>query len=450
MPMTHTARCVTGAARARAVWQIPALVFAVVIWLPGTTRVALSQEPPPATESAPPEAEASTGDRGEPSIEKLQRRLEQTEDIEEQIGLLVELAEHGRDAEPILCRYVAHSEPRLRLAAMRGLYQLPRPYADQTYDALFDVLYEEGRVEGVPVWIGAAQLLGRSGKPAVQRCIAQLKTLEESGDVASDVRAERQTRLCTILYEAGPEAAAAVDLLARIAEEQNATTLIPAVAALGKIGKPSESAIPQLRAALYAENFHAQYWACRALAAIGPDAAPAIPDLLDRLKNGNTSVKRNAAMALGDIGTAGDNRVVPALIEALDDPAQFVREQAAWALGKLGEKAKPAVDKLTRAVEEKTVYPRSAPVWALWKITGQSPRADVVLEEFRDPPYRGEAAAALIDFGDDAPSVLPQLRQWAETGDEELRQAARDLLEDLQPAAPPTEEPKQSTGNNGS
>jgi epoxyqueuosine reductase len=43
--------------------------------------------------------------------------------------------------------------------------------------------------------------------------------------------------------------------------------------------------------------------------------------------------RRNAAIALGNLG---DPDTVPALVEALDDPAEVVRAHAAWALGRIG------------------------------------------------------------------------------------------------------------------
>ncbi len=47
-------------------------------------------------------------------------------------------------------------------------------------------------------------------------------------------------------------------------------------------------------------------------------------------------LKRNAAVVLGNVGTADD---VDALTRALDDPEPLVREHAAWALGQIGSPA---------------------------------------------------------------------------------------------------------------
>lgn len=43
-------------------------------------------------------------------------------------------------------------------------------------------------------------------------------------------------------------------------------------------------------------------------------------------------LKRNAAVVLGNVGTAAD---IPALEQALGDPEPLVREHAAWALSEL-------------------------------------------------------------------------------------------------------------------
>jgi epoxyqueuosine reductase len=43
-------------------------------------------------------------------------------------------------------------------------------------------------------------------------------------------------------------------------------------------------------------------------------------------------LKRNAAEALGNVGTIED---APILLQALDDPEPLVPEHAAWALGRV-------------------------------------------------------------------------------------------------------------------
>jgi epoxyqueuosine reductase len=49
-------------------------------------------------------------------------------------------------------------------------------------------------------------------------------------------------------------------------------------------------------------------------------------------------LKRNAAVVLGNVGTADDADV---LTRTLEDPEPLVREHAAWALARLEERGSP-------------------------------------------------------------------------------------------------------------
>lgn len=49
-------------------------------------------------------------------------------------------------------------------------------------------------------------------------------------------------------------------------------------------------------------------------------------------------LKRNAAVVLGNVGTAED---IPVLQRALEDPEPLVREHAAWALARAGSPVRP-------------------------------------------------------------------------------------------------------------
>ena len=83
------------------------------------------------------------------------------------------------------------------------------------------------------------------------------------------------------------------------------------------------------------------------------------------------AMKRNAAVVLGNVGTADD---VDVLTRALDDEEPLVREHAAWALGRLASPAAAA---------------------ALRERTGVGP----------DPGVRREVAAALDALTAPAPSA---------------------------------------------
>ncbi len=101
-------------------------------------------------------------------------------------------------------------------------------------------------------------------------------------------------------------------------------------------------------------------------------------------------------LALGQIGKAS----VPYLVELLDDPTADVRRDAALALGEVGAGAKDAVKPLIPLLKDSDAGVRVAVFVALGKIGPDAADALPRLAEFlRDPAYRNEAAAAMVGVG---------------------------------------------------
>jgi epoxyqueuosine reductase len=67
------------------------------------------------------------------------------------------------------------------------------------------------------------------------------------------------------------------------------------------------------------------------------------------LRPGWIGLRRNAAIVLGN---RGDERAIPELAAALDDPAPMLRGAAAWALGQLGGESATAALQARLAVED--------------------------------------------------------------------------------------------------
>lgn len=105
------------------------------------------------------------------------------------------------------------------------------------------------------------------------------------------------------------------------------------------IGPDAVKLVPLLRPLLDNDNFHVQYWACRALNSIGPGAQMATPDLCRELLMGIASVRRNAAITLGNIAPGMTKRQLQETIDALEvatqDKCQPVRVAATEALDKI-------------------------------------------------------------------------------------------------------------------
>jgi HEAT repeat protein len=235
------------------------------------------------------------------------------------------------------------------------------------------------------------------------------------------------------------------------------------------IGPAARQAIPAVRKKLTSDDFHTQYWACRVRGAIGPEAAVATDQLLALVEHASTSVRRNAAAALGNIGPAVGAKAVPVLVRALADRSQVVREQAVIALGKLKPLSASAVPALEAALQEPqgTFGPRSEAAKTLWLLAPQSPLpAPVLIAELRskqepwtasrilgdlgpaigvvdqviavlghpDCEMRLYAAEALGAMGAAAQKALPQLEPLLQDEDEEVRAAAAAALRAIRAA----------------
>jgi HEAT repeats len=84
--------------------------------------------------------------------------------------------------------------------------------------------------------------------------------------------------------------------------------------------------------------------------AFGNDPA-AIPVLLELLETGPPSVRTDAVWALVEIRPPSEEKMVHALIQALDDRNCFVRSNAMVAIGRMGPAAREAVPALVRLWE---------------------------------------------------------------------------------------------------
>ncbi|CAI7992465.1 hypothetical protein GBAR_LOCUS1009 [Geodia barretti] len=87
--------------------------------------------------------------------------------------------------------------------------------------------------------------------------------------------------------------------------------------------------------------------ACYALNAVG---TPTVDALRDALKDSREYVRNNAAEALGDLGNKAES-AVPALVETLADTSGSVRSRAIEALGTTSQSSSIAVPGLVKALE---------------------------------------------------------------------------------------------------
>src|SRR6476661_7910311 len=198
-------------------------------------------------------------------------------------------------------------------------------------------------------------------------------------------------------------------------------------AAIKKLGKIGEPAIPALMKALQDKNLQVRRSAAQVLAKIGP---PAIPDLAQALNNPNADVRSSAAEALGGIGAEAIT-ALPQLVFLLQDSNPDVRSSAAEALGGIGAEAKTALPQLVPLLQDSNAHVRSSAAEALGGIGAEAKtalRQLVPLLQDSNPDVRSSAAEALGRIGAEAQTALPQLVTLLKDSNANVRSRAAEAL----------------------
>lgn len=363
----------------------------------------------------------------------------------------LELGDRGPDAAPAvqaLVKRLGDDNTNVRAASAWALGRIG-PQAKDAIPALVKALSDPGyTAEGAALWPVAAEALGRIGPAAVPALTGALGS--------SELQVVKGA--AGAIHDIGPEAKDAVPALIAVLEKPAITAAggdnTPdshgsAMFALIGIGPAAKPAIPALIKLLDSENFHNQYWSCRALAAIGAEAKPAVPDLCRLTKDAVPSVRRHAAMALGKIGSGVGDEGLKCLIAAIEDPLEPVRQDAVVALGDLGSFAQPAIPAIEKALAGDRLAARAHAARSLWQITGETEQALKVLAEAIANPVEAEfAAATLVEIGPAAKPAVPRLNEHLKSTDPLVRLSAAEALLTIEPdsqaAAATIEELKKS------
>lgn len=214
-----------------------------------------------------------------------------------------------------------------------------------------------------------------------------------------------------------------------------------ATLALGGCGREHRAWAPELIDAVRHGSPEVRFWAATALPRVAPDPADAVPALIALLSDPDMWANRQvAASGLAKIGRPAAQDAVPALaralatddnhfvresvvrslrdlavwnadaitalIEALDDPEDGVKREAAGQLSGLGERAHDAVPALRRLAEreEEAEAVRSQATSALESILSGAPTL-----RYDEPYYSISEAASTARFAD--PSIPDAIRE---------------------------------------
>jgi len=243
----------------------------------------------------------------------------------------------------------------------------------------------------------------------------------------------------------------AVEFLITAINSKDPTTCEQAAYVLGEMGEVAKPAVPVLLELAKGKNLTIRTKAATALFRISPEHQKvAIATLLAvmgmRSEQGapDEYAPLFAEWSLVSFGKPA----VPLLIKALKDPQ--VRGYAASILGEIGPSAKEAVQALTVAMKDETVWVRIAAAGALARINPDDaqPGLDLLLKILDDPSdstsanaARESAASALGKIGPAARCAVPSLTRLSQFGDEAVRSLAVQALKEIGTGAAETKEP---------
>lgn len=165
-------------------------------------------------------------------------------------------------------------------------------------------------------------------------------------------------------------------------------------------------------------NAGARARAAEALGALGPKAKDAVPALVEAMMDKDAHVRRRAGNALGFIRSSPEV-TAPALIKALKDPDEgqmgeaSVAQIAAFALGRFGADAAPAIPALMETMKSGHADTRRASIHALGSLGKQNAKVVKaivgVLKNDPDFSLRAAAARSVGKIGPNAKDAIPAL-----------------------------------------
>lgn len=305
----------------------------------------------------------------------------------------------GRSVEPLLAA-LKDDDKDVRYTASQALIKMGSRAVKPLLDALDDDNHQVRK--------DAAETLGSIGdKRAIKALAAAL-----------------QDRNHNVRWEA----AQALDKLGWKANSvQEKTHYYIAAKQWGKCNEIGSPAVDPLAALLKDSDINIRREAIKALGTIGDSRA--VTPLLIVFKDNYSSTKKAAAKALGQIG---DSRAIDPLLAILTDNGQDqdVREEAAEALGKIGNKA---VEPLITELKNDDQLSQSLIAKALG-ITGDKRAAEPLVEVLKKNDNTKTISEALVQIGDDAiePMIAELSAMDMETGfNEKWRSAMEKTLANL-------------------
>ena len=188
-------------------------------------------------------------------------------------------------------------------------------------------------------------------------------------------------------------------------------------------------AIPPLVELLKHKDSFVRARAIETVGLMGYQAANMVPRLVEKLNTGAVLERVAAAEALGNIGPAGASLAVPALRAVVKDRDLAIRLEAIKALGKMMEKAEPAIPELCNILNEAVATQIKWRVLTVFTNIGVTAVPQLVRSLGNaDGWVRALAVRELSKFGNLVPAVIPALVKCLEDTDPGVRAEAVESL----------------------
>ncbi|WP_148233089.1 HEAT repeat domain-containing protein [Thermomonospora curvata] len=292
-----------------------------------------------------------------------------------------------------------------------GLLQPLDDHPGELIELIGSLLESADRDTG-PRLVERAGEVMRTWRAAPRRLLPPLAGLLDHEDETVARYAFEEIKRC------GPAAARVADALAAMLRERRHRDRSDVVQVLGSLG--DARCLPQLIDAL--PKAPGLYYTEDMVAGMAEHADELIPALRPLLA-AHAPGSRRLAIGVGRWGVRAAP-LVPELTGLLEGDG--AGEEAAFALGAIGEAAAEAVPVLRRLLREgSSEGERREAAWALWRITGDGAEALEVLADAFRPSLSVEVAERLLDLGSAAAPAVPLLRPLLqEAADEESATAA--------------------------
>ena len=332
-------------------------------------------------------------------------------------------------AAPRLIGLLKEADETIRCQAAQALGEVGGE-TGATVAALVDLLKEAS----APVKTTAARALGalkKAAEPAVPSLLLLLQDREESVRSAAAEAIALVGRLDGVATDTLVEGLISPDNVVRAQTAQ----------ALGTIGAAAVEAAPALVEAMTDSNDRVRAKAVEALGKIGESAAAAaVPGLVRALRDQDNWVSAKAAEALGQMGES-DDATIAALVRSLGHLNPEVRRNAALALGNLGAAGSAAGTgrALEEAARDEDGGVRSQAILALGRIGPSTPASvEAVLAGFQDadPLVRAAAVVSVGWWGEPNEAISSGLAPLLEDANDQVKVEAIKVLPRLAGGTP--------------